>query len=86
MVSKPKLYNRPTPEESAIAVRALLNIKDLTRVHHNVSIPTLIVNGKYDPLIQNKSHYDMDQYYDQVTKLYLIIQDMHHISRNQKNS
>ena len=37
MVSKPKLYNRPTPEESAIAVRALLNIKDLTRVHHNVS-------------------------------------------------
>jgi hypothetical protein len=64
-----KLYNRPTPEESAIAVRALLNIKDLTRVHHNVSIPTLIVNGKYDPLIQNKSHYDMDQYYDQVTKI-----------------
>ena len=45
----------------------MLNIKDLTRVHHNVSIPTLIVNGKYDPLIQNKSHYDMDQYYDQVT-------------------
>ena len=64
-----KLYNRPTPEESAIAVRVLLNIKDLTRVHHNVSIPTLIVNGKYDPLIQNKSHYDMDQYYDQVTKI-----------------
>lgn len=64
-----KLYNRPTPEESAIAVRALLNIKDLTHVHHNVSIPTLIVNGKYDPLIQNKSHYDMDQYYDQVTKI-----------------
>lgn len=27
------------------------------------------MNGKYDPLIQNKSHYDMDQYYDQVTKI-----------------
>ena len=62
-------YTIDQPEESAIAVRALLNIKDLTRVHHNVSIPTLIVNGKYDPLIQNKSHYDMDQYYDQVTKI-----------------
>ena len=43
----------------------MLNIKDLTRVHHNVSIPTLIVNGKYDPLISHM----MDQYYDQVTKI-----------------
>ena len=43
----------------------MLNIKDLTRVHN---VHTLIVNGKYDPL-KIKSHYDMDQYYDQVTKI-----------------
>ena len=64
-----KLYNRPTRKKVQLQYVHCLILKDLTRVHHNVSIPTLIVNGKYDPLIQNKSHYDMDQYYDQVTKI-----------------
>ncbi|SUM73946.1 esterase/lipase [Staphylococcus saccharolyticus] len=46
-----KLYSRPTPEDSAIAIRALLNNIDIKEVHDKVTVPTLVINGGYDTLI-----------------------------------
>ena len=64
-----KLYSRPTPEDSAIAIRALLNSVDVTKdVHNKVTVPTFIVNGEHDPLIFDKQHYRIDNYFENVRK------------------
>ena len=64
-----KLYSRPTPEDSAIAVRALLNHVDMIKdVHHKVTVPTLLVNGKHDPLIMDKTHFRIDSYFKNIKK------------------
>ena len=78
-----KLYSRPTPEDSAIAIRALLNSVDVTKdVHNKVTVPTFIVNGEHDPLIFDKQHYRIDNYFENVRKVYLAVQGMHHILKN----
>ena len=42
MVSTSELYSRPTPEDSAIAIRALLNSVDVTKDVHNKSNRTYV--------------------------------------------
>ena len=75
-----KLYSRPTPEDSAIAVRALLNHVDMIKdVHHKVTVPTLLVNDKHDPLIMDKTHFRIDSYFENIKSTSLMNQDMHHI-------
>lgn len=53
---KQLIYSRQTAEDSAVATRALMQFpvfnKDI--VIKNTDTPTLIINGKYDPLISNK--------------------------------
>lgn len=67
-----KLYSRPTPEDSAIAIRALLNNIDMIKdAHHKVTVPTLIINGEHDPLISDKKHYYIDNFFENVRKLIL---------------
>lgn len=63
-----KLYSRPTPEDSAIAIRALLNNIDIKEEHDKVTVPTLVINGEYDPLIFDKLNYRIDSYFDNIRK------------------
>jgi esterase len=48
------IYSRQSPEASAIATRALLNFPVLNEeiIIQKVNVPTLIVNGIYDPLVE----------------------------------
>lgn len=58
------IYNRQSAEESAIATRALMEfpVYNQNIVLEQTSIPTLIVNGNYDPLITK----EMKREYNQV--------------------
>ena len=58
------IYNRQSAEESAIATRALMEfpVYNQNIVLEQTNIPTLIVNGNYDPLITK----EMKREYDQV--------------------
>ena len=55
MVSRSRMYYRQTSEESAIAIRALISYNAQEQEERPlVNVPTLIINGFYDPLIKDK--------------------------------
>ncbi|AVL76669.1 MULTISPECIES: alpha/beta fold hydrolase [Staphylococcus] len=57
------IYNRQSAEESAVATRALMEFPVFNQniVLEQTNIPTLIVNGIYDPLITQEMKHKYDQ-------------------------
>ncbi|MBO1199577.1 alpha/beta hydrolase [Staphylococcus simiae] len=64
-----RLYSMQTEDDSAAAVRALIQYQaDTTTINQHTCVPTLIINGKYDPLIKDKQNFPFEDYYTNVTK------------------
>ena len=65
-----RLYSKQSPEDSAVASRALLETVNANKEFtHNVEVPTLIINGRYDPIIRDKDHYEMEEHFRNVEKV-----------------
>ncbi|MGO2870323.1 MAG: alpha/beta fold hydrolase [Staphylococcus equorum] len=65
------IYSRQSAEDSAVATRALMGFpvfnKDIEIKH--VNVPTLLVNGKYDPLFMGESTNRYDHAFQTLTIL-----------------
>lgn len=65
-----RLYSKQNSEDSAIASRALLDTFNANREFtHYVKVPTLIINGRYDPIIDNKEYYKLEERFENVEKV-----------------
>lgn len=65
-----RMYYRQTSEESAIAIRALISYNAQEQEERPlVNVPTLIINGFYDPLIKDKNNYCVDDHFENITKM-----------------
>lgn len=65
-----RLYSKQNSEDSAIASRALLDTFNANREFTNyVKVPTLIINGRYDPIIDNKEYYKLEERFENVEKV-----------------
>ncbi|QDW85312.1 alpha/beta hydrolase [Staphylococcus pasteuri] len=65
-----RMYSRPSAEESAIAIRALISSNaEEQEATQLVNVPTLIINGFYDPLIKDKINYCVDDHFENITKM-----------------
>lgn len=65
-----RLYSKPCSEDSAIASRALLDTVNTNREFtRSVRVPTLIINGRYDPIIDDKEHYKLEERFQHVEKV-----------------
>lgn len=65
-----RLYSKQSPEDSAVASRALLETVNANKKFtHNIEVPTLIINGRYDPIIRDKNHYEMEEHFQNIEKV-----------------
>ncbi len=65
-----RLYSKQCSEDSAIASRALLDTVNGNReFSRSVKVPTLIINGRYDPIIGDKEHYKLEERFQNVEKV-----------------
>lgn len=64
-----RLYSMQTEDDSAAAVRSLIQYQeDTTAIHQQTYVPTLIINGRCDPLIKDKQNFPFETYYTNITK------------------
>ena len=85
MVSKAKIYSTKSEDDSAAAIRSLILHQDEPiYMKKRTCVPTLLINGEHDPLIQDKLHFKLEAHFLNVTKKSLIILVTHHILKNQK--
>ena len=69
-IQRQRLYSKQNSEDSAIANRALLDTAYANKGYtHYVKVPTLIINGRYDPIINDKNHYKIEERYQNVEKV-----------------
>ena len=69
-IQRQRLYSKQNSEDSAIASRALLDTAYANKGYmHYVKVPTLIINGRYDPIINDKNHYKIEERYQNVEKV-----------------
>lgn len=81
-----RLYSKASSEDSAAASRALLTTsRRFNQFTSNVDVPTLIINGVYDPIIEDKENFKIESYYSNIRKE-LFEQSGHapHIEESQK--
>lgn len=61
------LYNKQDDEDSAVASRALLDTENHSKtVTHTINVPTMIVDGRYDPIIINKENQQIENQFKNI--------------------
>lgn len=62
-----RLYSKQDDEDSAVALRALLDIKNQSNtITYDINVPTMIVDGRYDPIIINKEHQQFENQFKNI--------------------
>lgn len=64
-----RLYCTRTEDDSAAATRSILQSKNnLTKIIKPNTVPTLVINGKFDPLITDKWQSNLDDHFVNIQK------------------
>ena len=67
MYKRQRLYSKQDDEDSAVALRALLDIKNQSNtITYDINVPTMIVDGRYDPIIINKEHQQFENQFKNI--------------------
>ncbi|BFL79238.1 alpha/beta hydrolase [Staphylococcus hominis subsp. novobiosepticus] len=62
-----RLYSKQDDEDSAVASRALLDTENQSNtVTHEINVPTMIVDGRYDPIIINKENQQFENQFKNI--------------------
>ena len=69
-----RLYSKQDDEDSAVASRALLDTENQSNtVTHEINVPTMIVEGRYDPIIINKENQQFENQFKNIN--YVLFND-----------
>lgn len=72
-----RLYSKQDDEDSAVASRALLDTENQSNtVTHEINVPTMIVEGRYDPIIINKENQQFENQFKNIN--YVLFNDSGH--------
>ena len=73
----PYIYKKSDDEDSAVASRALLDTENQSNtVTHDINVPTMIVEGRYDPIIINKENQQFENQFKNIN--YVLFNDSGH--------
>ena len=68
-IQRQRLYSKQNSEDSAIASRALLDTAYANKGYTHYVKSSYIINGRYDPIINDKNHYKIEERYQNVEKV-----------------
>lgn len=72
-----RLYSKQDDEDSAVASRALLDTENQSNtVTYDINVPTMIVDGRYDPIIINKENQQFENQFKNIN--YVLFNDSGH--------
>lgn len=72
-----RLYSKQDDEDSAVASRALLDTENQSNtVTYDINVPTMIVDGRYDPIIINKEKQQFENQFKNIN--YVLFNDSGH--------
>ena len=72
-----RLYSKQDDEDSAVASRALLDTENQSNtVTYDINVPTMIVDGRYNPIIINKENQQFENQFKNIN--YVLFNDSGH--------